>query len=117
MKRSISARAEGEPKNREQHGLRQTPTGRGRSLHADHHVANLTSQERGLGSGMPTSYRSYEPDQVMLLPAAPQDWLPPGHLAYFIHDTIDALDLRGRLSPRARWAAAGVGVGPVTEAR
>jgi hypothetical protein len=33
---------------------------------------------------MPTSYRPYEPDQVMLLPAAPQDWLPQGHLAYFI---------------------------------
>ena len=29
----------------------------------------------------------------MLLPAAPQDWLPPGHLAYFIHDAIDTLDL------------------------
>ena len=42
---------------------------------------------------MPTSYRPYEPDQVMLLPAAAQDWLPPGHLAYFIHDTIDTLDL------------------------
>ena len=42
---------------------------------------------------MPTSYRPYEPDQVMLLPSAPQDWLPPGHLAYFIHDAIDTLDL------------------------
>ena len=42
---------------------------------------------------MPTSYRPYEPEQVMLLPAAPQDWLPPGHLAYFIHDAIDTLDL------------------------
>ena len=30
----------------------------------------------------------------MLLPAAPQDWLPAGHLAHFIHDTVDALDLR-----------------------
>ena len=30
----------------------------------------------------------------MLLPAAPQDWLPAGHLAYFIHDTVDALDLK-----------------------
>lgn len=42
---------------------------------------------------MATSYRPYEPDQVMLLPAAPQDWLPQGHLAYFISDTIEALDL------------------------
>ena len=43
---------------------------------------------------MPTSYRPYEPDQVMLLPAAPQDWLPKGHLAYFINDTVDALNLK-----------------------
>lgn len=28
---------------------------------------------------MTGSYRPYEPDQVMLLPAAPQDWLPAGH--------------------------------------
>jgi transposase len=43
---------------------------------------------------MPTSYRACEPDQVMLLPAAPQDWLPAGHLAHFINDTVDALDLQ-----------------------
>jgi len=42
---------------------------------------------------MATSYRSYDPDQVMLLPAALQDWLPKGHLAYFINDSVDALDL------------------------
>jgi len=30
----------------------------------------------------------------MLLPAAPQDWLPAGHLARFINDTVDALDLK-----------------------
>ena len=30
----------------------------------------------------------------MLLPAAPQDWLPAGHLAHFINDTVDALDLK-----------------------
>lgn len=43
---------------------------------------------------MATSYRPYEPDQVMLLPAAPQDWLPAGRLAYYIHDTVDELDLK-----------------------
>jgi transposase len=42
---------------------------------------------------MATSYRPYDPEQVMLLPAALQDWLPKGHLAYFINDTVDALDL------------------------
>ena len=44
---------------------------------------------------MATSYRPYDPAQVLLLPAAPQDWLAPGHLAYFISDTIEALDLKG----------------------
>lgn len=29
----------------------------------------------------------------MLLPPALQDWLPKGHLAHYINDTIDALDL------------------------
>lgn len=53
---------------------------------------------------MPTSYRPYEPDQVMLLPAALQDWLPKGHLAYFISDAIDALDLSAFF---ARYAGGG----------
>ena len=30
----------------------------------------------------------------MLLPASLQDWLPQGHLAYFISDTVDALNLK-----------------------
>jgi transposase len=42
---------------------------------------------------MTTSYLPYEPKQQMLLPEALQDWLPEGHLAYFINDTIDSLDL------------------------
>jgi transposase len=42
---------------------------------------------------MAISYRPYEPQQVLLLPASLQDWLPRGHLAYFISDTVDALDL------------------------
>ena len=40
------------------------------------------------------SYRPYEPEQEMLLPASLQDWLPKGHLAYFISDTVEALDLK-----------------------
>ena len=38
-------------------------------------------------------YRPYEPNQMMLMPAALQDWLPEGHLAYFISDVVDHLDL------------------------
>ena len=38
-------------------------------------------------------YLPYEPYQQMLLPHALQDWLPEGHLAYLIGDTVDELDL------------------------
>ncbi len=38
-------------------------------------------------------YRAYEPDQVHLFPASPRDWLPDGHLALFVSDTVDPLDL------------------------
>lgn len=30
---------------------------------------------------------------MFLLPPSPRDWLPEGHLAYFLSDTVDALDL------------------------
>jgi transposase len=53
---------------------------------------------------MATSYRPYAPDQLMLLPASLQDWLPEGHLAYFISDTVDVLDLSAF---HARYAGGG----------
>ena len=53
---------------------------------------------------MTTSYRPYEPQQQVLLPASLQDWLPEGHLAYFISDTVDALDLSAF---HARYAGGG----------
>lgn len=42
---------------------------------------------------MSTSYIPYCPQQQQLLPSALQDWLPEGHLAYFISDTVDSLNL------------------------
>ena len=42
-----------------------------------------------------TSYLPYMPGQQLLLPEALQDWLPEGHLAYYVSDTIDSLDLSG----------------------
>ena len=42
---------------------------------------------------MPTSYRPYEPDQDLLLPPSLREWLPEGHLAYFIADVVGQLDL------------------------
>ena len=43
---------------------------------------------------MGTHYRPYEPEQPFLLPPSLRDWLPEDHLAYFISDTIDQLDLK-----------------------
>jgi transposase len=43
---------------------------------------------------MPASYLPYLPDQDFLLPHSMREWLPEGHLAYFINDTVDSLDLQ-----------------------
>jgi transposase len=48
---------------------------------------------------MPTTFRRYVPEQSLLLPPSPRDWLPEGHLAYFLSDTIDALDLKAFYEP------------------
>lgn len=53
---------------------------------------------------MTASYIPYHPEQQQLLPSALQDWLPLGHLAYFISDTVDSLDLSAF---HARYAAGG----------
>ena len=42
---------------------------------------------------MSRNYRTYEPDQALLFPPSVRDWLPEEHLAFFISDTIDALDV------------------------
>jgi hypothetical protein len=42
---------------------------------------------------MAANYLPYDPQQMMLLPEAMQEWLPEGHLAYFIGDAVDGLDL------------------------
>ena len=42
---------------------------------------------------MSKTYLPYDPDQQLLLPAGLQEWLPDDHLAYFISDVVDQLDL------------------------
>ena len=42
---------------------------------------------------MSKTFRPYEPDQMFLMPASIRDWLPGNHLAYFISDVVDHLDL------------------------
>ncbi len=42
---------------------------------------------------MSKTYRAYLPEQKLLLPPSLQDWLPENHLAYFVSDVVDQLDL------------------------
>jgi len=42
---------------------------------------------------MPTNYRAYQPEQSYLLPPSPSDWLPEKHLAFFISEVVDEMDL------------------------
>src|SRR5215472_5802949 len=42
---------------------------------------------------MGKSSRPYYPDEALLLPPNLRDWLPDKHLAYFVSDVIDNLDL------------------------
>jgi len=40
-------------------------------------------------------FRPYDPDQLLLLPPSLDDWLPEDHLARFIDDLVNRLDLSG----------------------
>ena len=42
---------------------------------------------------MSKAYLPYDPGQQLLLPQALQEWLPEDHLAYFISDIVDQLDI------------------------
>jgi transposase len=42
---------------------------------------------------MGKSYRPYYPDEELLLPPSLREWLPEDHLAYFVSDVVDNLDL------------------------
>ncbi len=42
---------------------------------------------------MPTTFRPYEPNQMLLLPPDMRDWLPEGHFAHHVSDLVDGLDL------------------------
>jgi hypothetical protein len=42
---------------------------------------------------MAETFRPYEPDQLLLLPPAIGDWVPEGHLARFVSEPAEGLDL------------------------
>jgi transposase len=42
---------------------------------------------------MAKRFRTYLPEQNLLLPASLREWLPDDHLSYFVSDVVDQLDL------------------------
>lgn len=48
---------------------------------------------------MPTTFRPYQPDQLLMMPPALQDWLPEGHLAHHVSDLVDGMDLSAFYAP------------------
>lgn len=48
---------------------------------------------------MPTTFRPYQPDQLLLLSPDVREWLPSGHLAHHVSDLVDALDLNAFYAP------------------
>jgi transposase len=48
---------------------------------------------------MAKTFRPYVPEQELLLPPSVKDWLPDNHLAHFVSDLVDELDLSAILTP------------------
>ena len=38
-------------------------------------------------------FKDYQPNQMLLFPPSPHDWLPPDHPAYFVNEVVELLDL------------------------
>ena len=51
---------------------------------------------------MSKTFRPWNPRQSELLPSSPLDWLPAGHLALFLLDVVEQLDLRAVYQPYQR---------------
>jgi hypothetical protein len=47
----------------------------------------------------PKSFRPWQPEQTILLPPSPREWLSQDQQAYFLLDLVDELDLSEILIP------------------
>lgn len=56
-------------------------------------VATATGITSCTGLTLMKTYRPWNPQQSHLLPPSPSDWLPEGHLVFFILDLVNELDL------------------------
>ncbi|OGR47361.1 MAG: hypothetical protein A2X40_00335 [Elusimicrobia bacterium GWC2_65_9] len=48
------------------------------------------------------TYRPYDPEQLFLMPPSLREWLPPKHLAHFVAEVVEGLDLDAILREYAR---------------
>ena len=48
---------------------------------------------------MGTTFRAYQPEQILMLPPDLREWLPEGHLAHHVSDLVDAVDLSAFYAP------------------
>ena len=48
---------------------------------------------------MPTTFRRYEPDQMLLLAPDLREWVGEGHLAHHVSDLVNSVDLSGFYAP------------------
>jgi transposase len=53
----------------------------------------IAEQANGVGSAMAYNFLACDRDQAFLLPPDVRDWLPADHLAWFVLDVVDQLDL------------------------
>ncbi len=56
-------------------------------------LLNSLEKERELFGTMAKTYRSYLPEQDLLLPPSLREWLPDDHLVYFVSGVVDQLNL------------------------
>ena len=48
---------------------------------------------------MATTFRPYQPEQILMLPPDLREWLPEGHLAHHVSDLVDEVDLGAFYAP------------------
>ncbi len=56
---------------------------------------------------MSNTFRPYTLNQRVLLPPALREWLPEGHVALFVSEVVDALELAARLAVYEQGAGRG----------
>ena len=56
---------------------------------------------------MSRQFKTYNPEQIFLLPPSLKEWLPEDHLVYFVSDVVDQLDLSGIMRTYDRGSSRG----------